>query len=83
LQRPVCLRDLITRDASRSQISQPACLDEHDAATSHGGIVSILNEPGHFVRCENGGGLKQRSGSAARMRDRLTFLARSTAGAGT
>ena len=54
LQHPIYSRDLITRDARRPQVPNAACRDEQNAATSHGGVVSILNEPGRFMRCDNG-----------------------------
>jgi len=54
LQKLFYSRDLITRDASRSRLPFAACRDDHNASTSHGGIVPILNEPGHFMRCDNG-----------------------------
>jgi beta-lactamase regulating signal transducer with metallopeptidase domain len=54
IPRPVYSRDLIARDASRPAVSYGACRDERNRATSHGGRVPILNEPGHAMVCDNG-----------------------------
>jgi beta-lactamase regulating signal transducer with metallopeptidase domain len=54
IARPVYSRDLIVRDATSPEVAFGACRDERNRATSHGGLVPILNEPGKFVRCQNG-----------------------------
>jgi len=54
IPRPVYSRDLIARDANRPAVAYGACHDEKDRATSHGGRVPILNEPGHFMVCNDG-----------------------------
>ena len=54
IPRPVYSRDLITRDGNRPAIAYGACRDEKNRATSHGGRVPILNEPGHFMVCNDG-----------------------------
>jgi hypothetical protein len=54
IPRPVYSRDLIARDASRPTVPYEECRDERNRATSHGGSMPILNEPGHFVICDNG-----------------------------
>ena len=51
---PAYSRDLITRDASAVAVAFGACRDERNRATSHGGVMAILNEPGKFMRCQNG-----------------------------
>jgi hypothetical protein len=52
--RPVYSRDLIARDVTTPEVAFGACRDERNRATSHGGQVPILNEPGKFMRCQNG-----------------------------
>ena len=54
IPRPVYSRELITRDASRPAVAYGACRDERNRATSHGGRVPILNEPGRFMVCNDG-----------------------------
>jgi beta-lactamase regulating signal transducer with metallopeptidase domain len=47
-------RALIDRDAKKTQVANAACGDDADRTTSHGGVIAILNEPGHFMRCDSG-----------------------------
>jgi beta-lactamase regulating signal transducer with metallopeptidase domain len=54
IQRLVYSRDLIARDANRPAVPYGACRDEHNRATSHGGRYPLINEPGHFVVCNDG-----------------------------
>jgi beta-lactamase regulating signal transducer with metallopeptidase domain len=54
IERVYLSRDLIARDANRPQVPFAPCRDERNRATSHGGLVPIVNEPGHFLRCDNG-----------------------------
>lgn len=54
IPRLVYSRSLIDRDAGKSPVSYGACRDEQNRATSHGGRVPILNEPGRAMVCENG-----------------------------
>jgi hypothetical protein len=54
IDRPVYSRDLITRDAGAVEVPFGACRDDRNRATSHGGVMAILNEPGKFMRCQNG-----------------------------
>jgi hypothetical protein len=54
IPRPVYSRVLMARDASRPAVAYGACRDERNRATSHGGRVPILNEPGHAMVCDNG-----------------------------
>jgi hypothetical protein len=52
--RPVYKRDLIARDANQPLVPYGPCRDDQNRATSHGGRVPILNEPGHAIVCDNG-----------------------------
>jgi beta-lactamase regulating signal transducer with metallopeptidase domain len=54
IPRPVYSRDLIARDAGRPAVPYGACRDDRNRTTSHGGMFSILNEPGHMMVCDNG-----------------------------
>jgi beta-lactamase regulating signal transducer with metallopeptidase domain len=54
IPRPIYSRNLIARDANRPPVAFTACRDEQNRATSHGGRVPILNEPGHFMVCNDG-----------------------------
>lgn len=47
-------RALIERDAAKPIVAYGACADDRGRATSHGGVMEILNEPGHFMRCADG-----------------------------
>jgi hypothetical protein len=47
-------RTLIDRDAAPPVVPGGQCVDDRNRETSHGGIVPILNEPGHFMRCADG-----------------------------
>jgi hypothetical protein len=52
--RPLYSRALIERDAGLAPVTHKACYDERQRATSHGGLIPILNEPGRFMRCDHG-----------------------------
>lgn len=54
IRGPVYSRDLIVRDANRLEVPHGACRDNRNRATSHGGLVPVLNEPGTFMQCQNG-----------------------------
>jgi beta-lactamase regulating signal transducer with metallopeptidase domain len=52
--RPVYPRALIDRDAPKTPSPDKPCDDDRGRATSHGGVIPILDEPGHFMRCTDG-----------------------------
>jgi beta-lactamase regulating signal transducer with metallopeptidase domain len=55
LPKPSYARALIERDANRGPAANGVCTDsEGRPTTSSGGVVTILNEPGRFMRCDNG-----------------------------
>src|SRR6185312_11771644 len=54
IPRLVYSRDLIARDANKPAVPYGACRDEKNRATSHGGRFPLINEPGHFVVCNDG-----------------------------
>lgn len=54
IPKPVYSRDLILRDAGIPETPYGACRDDRNRTTSHGGSVGILNEPGMWMRCQNG-----------------------------
>ena len=62
IPRPVYSRDLIARDANKPTTPYGACRDDRNRATSHGGRIPILNEPGHTMVCDNGRWIESPSG---------------------
>ncbi len=62
IPKPVYSRDLITRDATRPAVPYGPCRDDRNRATSHGGRVPILHEPGHTMVCDNGRWVESQSG---------------------
>jgi beta-lactamase regulating signal transducer with metallopeptidase domain len=58
IPRLVYSRDLILRDAGIPEKPYSACRDDRNHTTSHGGAVAILNEPGMWMRCQNGRGVE-------------------------
>jgi beta-lactamase regulating signal transducer with metallopeptidase domain len=51
---PFYPRSLIERDVKKQPAPYAACIDDANHTTSHGGVIPILNEPGHFMRCDSG-----------------------------
>jgi beta-lactamase regulating signal transducer with metallopeptidase domain len=47
-------RTLIERDAAKTPVPFKWCVDDRGRATSHGGLIPILNEPGAMMRCTDG-----------------------------
>ena len=52
--RPIYPRALIERDAAKTPVPFKMCVDDRGRATSHNGLVPILNEPGRMMRCADG-----------------------------
>jgi beta-lactamase regulating signal transducer with metallopeptidase domain len=54
IPRIVYPRALIERDAAKAPVAGGDCVDDRGRKTSPGGMVPILNEPGHVMRCTDG-----------------------------